>query len=321
MEDRRKFIKRAAIAGAATAGFGIWGYSFHDPNNPVRRKDEKIYTVKDFAPPPSDLLPEMVIARGSDPAKNVRAAIDRLGSISHFINPGDNVVIKPNVGWDRLPEQAANTNPLIVAETVRLCREARAGSITVTDVSVNDVVRCFARSGIGDAAREAGAIVRFASSSDFLPCDLKGKLLKVWPVYRQFLDADKIINLPVVKHHSLSKATLSMKNWYGVLGGKRNRLHQEIDTSIADLATAFRPTLTIMDASRILMRGGPTGGNLDDVKKSDTVIAGTDEVALDSYAGTLLGYRHDEIEHVKIAHQRGVGKLDPSLVRMDELVI
>ena len=320
-EDRRDFLKKAAGASAAAAAFGLWGYTFYDPKNPVRIKQEKIYTVNSFLIEKSNVLPEVVVCRGGDPAKNVRAAVERLGGIARFVNPGEKVVIKPNAGWDRLPEQAANTNPIVIEEVARLCREAKAGSVVVADVSTNDVQRSFARSGIRAAAQRAGAKVRLPHESDFLPCDLNGEMLAVWPVFREFVDADKVINVPVVKHHSLCKATLAMKNWYGVLGGRRNRLHQAIHTSIADLASAFRPTLTVMDASRILMRGGPTGGNLDDVKKTEQIIAGTDEVAIDAYSATLLGYERDEIEYIRLGNKRGLGNHDLSLVRMETLTV
>ena len=318
-QDRRDFLKKAAGASAAAAAFGVWGYRYYDPENPVRTKVEKIYTINNFLIEKSNVLPDVVVVHGSDPAKNVRAAIERLGGISRFISPGERVTIKPNVGWDRMPEQAANTNPLVIEEIARLSREAKAASVVVTDVSTNDIHRSFTRSGILDAAQNAGAKVIFPRESGFLPCDLKGEMLTIWPVFKQFIETDRLINAPVVKHHSLCKATLAMKNWYGVLGGRRNRLHQDIHTSIADLASAFRPTLTVMDASRILMRGGPTGGNLDDVKITNMIIAGTDEVAIDAFSSTLLGYERDEIEYIRMGKQRGLGNHDLSMVRMNTI--
>lgn len=321
MENRRKFLKRMAGAGLAAAGFGVWAYTVHDPEKPVWHPPEKIYTLKQFALDPDPAAPEMVTVSGSDPAANVRAALDRLGGMGRFIKPGDRVVVKPNMGWASPPEQAATTNPVVVAEAVRQCREAGAGEIIVTDVSINEVSRCFERSGIGEASRRAGASLAYPSESDFVKCDLQGEILKVWQVYREFIEADKLINVPIVKHHSLSKATLAMKNWYGTLGGRRNRLHQQIHVSIADLAQAFKPTLTIMDASRILMRGGPTGGNLSDVKVAGTIIAGTDEVAIDAFSSTLLGYRPDELEFIREAAGRGIGKMDLQKVRSETITV
>jgi len=166
---------------------------------------------------------------------------------------------------------------------VKLCREAGADEVFVTDGSINDPMRCFARSGIAQAVEQAGGTVLYGSKDDYLVTDMGGEVLQEWPVARFFLDADKIINLPIVKHHSLSGCTLSMKNWYGVLGGKRNRLHQNIHQSIVDLAAAMRPTLTVMDATRILKTNGPTGGSLDDVVAGETIIAGINPFRLRRY--------------------------------------
>jgi uncharacterized protein (DUF362 family) len=137
-------------------------------------------------------------------------------------------------------------------------------------------------------------------------------LLTVWPVFTPILEADKVINLPIVKHHNLARATMGMKNWYGILGGRRNQLHQNIDVGIADLATFMRPTLTILDAYRVLMTNGPQGGNLDDVKLCKTIAAGVDPVAIDAYGATLLGLRAEQIPYILIAHERGLGSKDYS---------
>ena len=174
-------------------------------------------------------------------------------------------MIKPNIAWDRTPEQAANTNPELVAEVVRQCWQAGAKRVIVTDVSCNEPRRCFQRSGIQAAARAEGAEVILPDPELFREVEMGGVVLKSWPVFTPFLEADKVINLPIAKHHGLTGATLGMKNWYGILGGQRNRLHQQIHQSLADLASFMLPTLTVMDCYRILLRNGPTGGNLEDV--------------------------------------------------------
>jgi uncharacterized protein (DUF362 family) len=175
------------------------------------------------------------------------------------------VVLKPNIAWDRTPEQAANTNPDVVAEVVRQCWQAGAKRVIVTDVSCNEPRRCFQRSGIQAAARAEGAEVILPDPELFREVDLGGVVLKSWPVFTPFLEADKIFNLPIAKHHVLTGATLGMKNWYGILGGERNRLHQQIHQSLVDLANFMLPTVTLIDCYRILLRNGPTGGNLEDV--------------------------------------------------------
>ena len=232
------------------------------------------------------------------------------GGIQRFIQKSDTVLLKPNVGWDRQPEQAANTSPEVVAAVAKLCRQAGASQVWVTDCSINNPQRSFARSGIQQASQEAGATVKLPSSDDYLKTNMQGERLKIWPVARFFHQANKVINLPIVKQHSLSGCTLAMKNWYGVLGGRRNRLHQDIHTSIVDLAAAMRPTLTIMDAMRVLKHNGPSGGSLDDVAEENTIIAGLDEVAMDSWALQLLDLTSEQVAFLAMAEQRKLGQVD-----------
>lgn len=317
---RRQFLGRMAMGLAGAFGATAVTY-FAYRDDPVYRIPEKIYRLPDFRASAGTPRSRMVITHGTDPHRMVRAAIDRLGGIERFIRPGDRVVIKPNVAWDRLPEQAANTNPDVISAVVRMVREARPSKILVTDVSLNDPDRAFSRSGVEAAATKAGARVWIPSEDDFILADLKGELLRVWPVSRAFLEADKVINVPVVKHHSLSRCTLAMKNWYGILGGQRNQLHQNIHPSIADLAQAMRPTLTVMDATRVLMRNGPTGGSLNDVMTHNTIVVGLDEVAMDAYGMGILGVDPAEVRFMEIAQGRGLGLIDWKSLGPDELTV
>jgi len=304
--DRRGFIKKMAAAGGVIAGAGILGGIFYS-NKPVRGEKEKIFTFKTYRITESARYPSFVTAKGMDVEKALSAAIDKLGGITRFINKGEKVLIKPNVGWDRQPEQAANTNPVLVGLVVKQCLDAGASEVWVTDVSINDPYRSFTRSGIEAAVKKAGGKVKYTTENDFLQTDLKGEVLKTWLVSRFYHEVDKVINMPVVKHHSLSRASISMKNWYGILGGRRNRLHQDIHTSIVDLASAIRPTFTVVDATRVLFQNGPTGGNLADVSTHDTVIVGTDEVALDSYSLKYLNLTVEDVPYLGMAVKRGLG--------------
>jgi len=315
---RRKFLLKTAATCGLAAGAGLWGYTFYS-NDPVRRSSEKILTFKNYRVPDSASFPSLVIVRGRHIEKMVTASLEKLGGISRFISPGDRVLIKPNVGWDRQPEQAANTSPELVGAVVALCRQARAADVWVTDVSINDPYRCFARSGIEAAVVKSGGTVKYTTESDFVLTDLRGQALKVWPVSRFYHEVDKVINIPVVKHHSLSKCTISMKNWYGVLGGRRNRLHQDINTSIADLGSAIRPTLTLIDATRVLVRNGPTGGNISDVAIKNTIIAGLDEIALDSYSLNFLDLKVEDVPFLTIGEKRGIGVTDWKSLNYAEL--
>jgi uncharacterized protein (DUF362 family) len=256
-------------------------------------------------------MPLMAVVQNGEPRDLVQRALADLGGISRFIGRQDVVVIKPNIAWDRTPEQAANTNPDFVAEVVRQCWQAGAKRVIVTDVSCNEPRRCFQRSGIQAAARAEGAEVILPDPDLFREVDLGGVALKSWPVFSPFLEADKILNLPIAKHHNLTGATLGMKNWYGILGGQRNRLHQQIHQSLADLASFMLPTLTIMDCYRVLLRNGPTGGNLEDVAIKKTVVAGTDPVALDAYvAKAYWNLEPEHLPYLQMAANRGLGTTD-----------
>ena len=307
--SRRQFLMRTAATCGLAAAAGIWGYVFYG-KEAVHRRATKIYTFRDFRTEEKNGYPHLAVVHGKEAEKMVRAAVETLGGMGRFVSPGDKVLLKPNAAWDRQPEQAANTDPAVVAAVVKLCLDARASEVWVTDVSVNDPYRSFARSGIEDAVKKAGGRIRFTTEHDFVLTDLKGESLKVWPVSVFYHQADKVINLPVVKHHSLSKCTMAMKNLYGTLGGQRNRLHQDINTAIADLASAIRPTLTVMDATRVLKRNGPTGGNLSDVSAENTIIAGTDIVSVEAYGLRFLDLKVEDIPFILMAEQRGIGISD-----------
>ena len=253
----------------------------------------------------------MVVVQGGEPRALVRQALEDLGGIRRFVSRQDVVVLKPNIAWDRTPEQAANTNPEVVAEVVRQCWQAGAKRVIVTDVSCNEPRRCFQRSGIQAAARAEGAEVILPDPDLYREVDLGGVVLKSWPVFTPFLEADKVINLPIAKHHGLTGVTLGMKNWYGILGGQRNRLHQQIHQSLADLASFMLPTLTLIDCYRILLRNGPTGGNLEDVALKKTMVAGTDPVALDGYvAKAYWNLDPEHLPYLQMAANRGLGTVD-----------
>lgn len=252
----------------------------------------------------------MVTVTGGSPEQLVDQALQALGGINRFVSRGDVVVLKPNIGWDRVPQQAANTNPDLVGRVVELCFEAGAAKVVVTDVSCNDPRRCFQRSGIAAKAEAAGATVLLPEDRKFRDYRFNGELLSVWPVFTPIVEADKVINLPILKHHNLCRATIGLKNWYGMLGGRRNQLHQSIDISVVDLATFIRPTLTILDAYRVLVSNGPQGGNLNDVRLTKTVAAGTDPVAIDAFGAALLGLRTEQLPYLALAQKRGLGRIN-----------
>jgi len=315
---RRDFLKRTSKATALAAAVGGAGLLFHDRKTVLYQpllSPETLFAVK-----PDISYPAVSLARHADPVRALHAALDAVGGIGRFIKDGERVTIKPNVGWDRTPEQAADTNPVLVGEMVRLCFDAGAASVTVSDVTCNDPRRCFVRSGIREAAEAAGATVLLPREDDFVEVDLGGQLLTTWPVLKHFIETDRLINMPIVKQHSLSSCTIGMKNLYGILGGLRHRLHQQIDQSIVDLTRFCMPTLTVVDATRVLLRGGPQGGSLDDVLVANTVLCATDPVAVDSRACELLDLRGEKVGHIVLAEQSGLGLLDYTAAGYKEIV-
>ena len=309
--SRREALSRLGVAGAALASVGLIGRAAHDRGGYDLNRNHGERQVRDFGVSDRSSNPRMAIAKSSqEAALLVRRAVDALGGMKRFVSRGDVVAIKPNIGWDRLPVHAANTNPLVVAELVRLVLDAGAKQVVVTDASCNEPNRCFQRSGIWRAAHAAGATVILPSAHRFRDLRMRGDVLDIWPIYTPLVEADKVINVPIAKHHNLSKFTGGMKNWYGLLGGRRNRLHQNINVSIADLATFMRPTLTILDATRVLLRNGPQGGNIDDAKDMNQVIASLDPVAADAYGATLIGVQPSAVEYLRMGMERGLGNAD-----------
>jgi len=300
-------LLRVGGVAAGAVGAGVWLSEHSFKPVPARaeqaRRDHRIAQGAEF--------PHLVVVQGGEPRALVQRALEDLGGMKRFVGHQDVVVIKPNIAWDRTPEQAANTNPDVVAEVVRQCMQAGAKRVIVTDVSCNEAHRCFHRSGIQAAAKAEGAEVILPDPEMYREVDMGGVVLKNWPVFTPFLEADKIINLPIAKHHGLVGVTLGMKNWYGILGGERNRLHQQIHQSLVDLANFMLPTLTVMDCYRILLRNGPTGGNLEDVATKKTLVAGVDPVAIDAYvAKAYWNLDPAQMPYLAMAAARGLGTVD-----------
>ena len=316
--ERRDFLKKTGSAAALAAVTGSTGFFFH--NRETTRRRTVLAKTASFEVPPDPALPVLTLATNTDPAAALNAALDAVGGIGRFVRPGERVVVKPNVGWDRTPEQGANTHPALVSEKVRLCLSAGAAQVIVAEVSCNDPRRSFLRSRIKEAGEMAGATVKLPSKEDFAEVDLGGTVLTRWPVLRHFVEADRLINMPVVKQHSLTRCTISMKNLYGILGGRRTRWHQEIDQSIVDLAAFVRPTLTVVDATRVMVRGGPQGGSLDDVRVENTVMCATDQVAADARGVEFLGLSGHQIGHIVLAARSGLGSLDYRNAGYQEIV-
>ncbi len=294
--DRRSFIKQVFLWSA--------GYSLAIPH----------FRIVPEALAASAPTPLLAFSEGSDYGALARQVLKPLGGIETFVKPGNKVVIKPNIGWDRNPDQAANTHPLVVKALVEEALAAGAKEVKIFDRTCNEERRCYVNSGIKKALEEIDdrRVKQFhPDDRKYVPVKIeRGKSVNQLSLYRDALEADCYINVPIAKHHSLSTLSLGLKNSMGVLGGNRGWLHFNLGQKLADLATVIKPELTIIDATRILLRNGPQGGNLKDVKITNMLIASADAVAADAFAtATLFKMKPEEIASTAAAYSMGLGEM------------
>jgi uncharacterized protein (DUF362 family) len=265
----------------------------------------------------------LVVVRGSIPSALVETALAGLGGLERFVKPGANVIVHPNICVAyRSFEYAATTNPEVVGTLVRLCLKAGAKRVRVMDSPFGGTPEeAYEISGIGPAVRAAGGEMEFMHPAKFAEAEIPdGRDITSWPIYRDALDADVLINLPIAKHHNLGRLSLGMKNLMGLIQD-RGAFHANLGQRIADLASRLRPMLTLVDAVRILRNHGPTGGNLDDVQQTNTVIASTDFVAADAFAATLFGLTGPDIPYLRAGGAMGLGQLDLARVPTEEIAL
>ncbi len=294
--DRRNFLKQVSLWSA--------GIIITPP----------VFTLTPKLMGSSLIRSDIIVAKGHDYPEMVRQVVQSLGSIKSFVQKGDKVVIKPNIGWDRSVDQGANTHPVIVAEIAKLCLDAGASKVSVFDRTCNEERRCYHNSGITAALKEIQdnrIHLDYIDARKFIPVNIKnGKILKEWSFYKDALEADCYINVPVAKHHGLSGLSIGLKNVMGVIGDQRGRIHSQIGAKLADLNMVIKPAFTIVDATRVIIRNGPQGGDLKDVKILNTIVGSVDPVAADAYATTLFGLEPSQISSTRQAFERGLGQMD-----------
>ncbi len=253
-----------------------------------------------------------VARRSEDPVALVQAAMQSIGGMSRFVSPGDDVIIKPNICVDyRTYEYAATTNPWVVGELVRQAVAAGAGRVRVMDYPFGGTCdSAYITSGIQAQVLAAGGEMESIAMFKFVSTSIpEGLDLTSCYIYEDILNADVVINVPIAKHHSLTRLTLGMKNLMGTIRD-RPMMHQNIGQRLADLTSRIRPALTVLDGVRALVRNGPTGGNLADVHKIDHVVASHDIVAVDSYAATMYGLEPLSLSYVQTGTAMGLGRSD-----------
>jgi len=304
-----------------------WPLSLRDPDGERGKPRPKILRLPEagFAVAAPATAARLGIGRGEQIAPALRAAIDAIGGLRHYIHRGDVVLIKPNVAFERAAALGATTNPEVLSALIHLVREAGAREIRVVDNPIESPQSCFMRSGIQRAAVEAGAHVYLPSEGDFATLNVPGATwIESWPFFwRPFQGVDKVIGVAPVKDHNLCRASMTTKNWYGLLGGRRNQFHQDIHGIIADLALMMRPTFVVLDGSRVLFRSGPTGGSLSDVRPGHTMAVSTDSLALDAFGwDDLLGRKGEALPaYFAKAAARGLGEPDWRSVSRKEVQV
>jgi uncharacterized protein (DUF362 family) len=315
---RREFLRWAALGAGAAAGSQVLTACGSSPSS---------FSGMTRLPPPTPAAGStyLAVARGGDdPEALVRRAVAAIGGMERFVAKGANVIVKPNACTaGRSFEYAATTNPWVVGAVVKLCREAGAGRVRVFDSPFGGTAEeAFASSGIAEHSLAAGGEMEYPAAMKFAALDLPaGETLKKAYFYDDVLSADVLINIPIPKHHSLAQLTIGMKNMLGVIRD-RPEMHASLNQKLVDLNQFLRPTLTIVDAVRILTANGPTGGNLEDVKKMDAVIATHDGVAADAYATTLFGWSDPErLLYVKYGAERGIGRSDLENLKIEEIAV
>ncbi len=311
MLNRRQFLIRTAKAGAGIAAACGVGYRFYDPSPPdgIKKESAEI-KLPDYSVP--GVGSRLSVVHGRNRSKTLERALKSLGGIETFVGNGDRVLVKVNAAFASPPMLSATTHPELVSVITRLCFKAGADEVVVTDNPINDPLSCFTLTGIAEAARKAGGRVVIPAERSFRSMTIpNAKLIRNWPVLHEpFKNITKVIGIAPVKDHQRSGASMIMKNWYGLLGGRRNIFHQNIHDIITELAVMVTPSLVILDGTTTMMSNGPTGGSLSDLKETNTMIVGTDQVAADAYGATLLGKDLNELTFIAKAETNGVGTAD-----------
>jgi uncharacterized protein (DUF362 family) len=288
-------------------------------NTPMESNPTETATYPE--PSPTNSPAYLTVVHGPDPAAITRAAIEALGGMASFVSSGYDVIIKPNICTDyHPPEYATTTNPIVVATLVSMCLEAGAKRVRVMDYPFGGTPQsAYQISGIAEAVEAAGGEMHIMSQPKYTQVDIpQGKDLTKVEIYPDILEADLLINVPIAKHHGSTRLTLGGKNLMGTILD-RNLMHINLTQRIADLTSLVRPGLTVVDAVRILTNHGPTGGNLSDVKQTDTVIASRDIVAADSYATTLFGLTATDIGYIQASAELGLGTTDLTSIDLREI--
>lgn len=293
---RRDFLKKSAGAGLAAGAAVSFG------------RHAELWTDT-----PGRAKYDMVAVMGGNPDAMFDIGIQELGGMGTFIREGQKVLVKPNIGWDVIPELAANTNPMLVKRVIEQCFRAGAKEVYVFDHTCDNWVNCYKNSGIERAAKDAGAkVVSGDSEKYFQDIEIPGGIkLKSAKVHELLLETDVFINVPILKHHSSTRMTGALKNMMGVVWDRGYWHSNDLNQCIADYALfEKKPDLNIIDCYNVMVKNGPQGVSRDDVVRMQSLIITTDWVAGDTAASKMLDIPTEKIEYIPMAHKLGVGTMN-----------
>jgi len=275
--------------------------------------------------PASPLLPfDLVAVKGGEADFMFDQAIAAMGGMQSFVQKGQKVVIKPNIGWDVVPERAGNTNPQLVKRVVQHCLEAGAKEVYVFDNTCDKWDKCYSNSGIEKAVKDAGGKMAPGNTENYyqtveIP---GGEKLKTAKVHELILGSDVFINMPVLKSHSSAKLTITMKNLMGVVWDRGYWHKNDLNQCIADYAAYVKkPTLNIVDAYRVMMKNGPRGVSEADVSLMKSLILTPDMVAADAAAAKLFGMNPDDVPYIGIADSMGIGTMALDKLNVHRIIL
>jgi len=293
---RRDFLKKSTKAGLA-AGAAL-SFGSH---------------AKMWADTPGRAKYDMVAVMGGNPDAMFDIGIQELGGLGTFIQKGQKVLVKPNIGWDVIPELAANTNPLLVKRVIEQCFRAGAKEVYVFDHTCDNWINCYKNSGIERAAKDAGAkVVSGDSEKYYQDIEIPGGIkLKSAKVHELLLETDVFMNVPLLKHHSSTRMTCALKNMMGVIWNRGYWHSNDLNQCIADYALfEKKPDLNIIDCYNVMVKNGPQGISKDDIVQMRSLIITTDWVAGDTAASKMLNIPIEKIEYIPMAHKLGVGTMN-----------
>jgi len=314
--NRRDFLKRVGYASALALAAGGLGLALYDSQGPAPSEGQKALTgLGDYAIRGLKQA-KMAIIRGTDRAVMFEQGVKALGGMESFIQKGDRVLVKVNAAFATPASLGATTHPDLLAAVAGLCFQAGAAQVLVTDNPINNPDSCFEITGLAAAARATGARIIAPRPALFVPVSLPGgKLLQNWPVMAGvFQGVTRVMVVSPVKDHQRAGASMTLKNFYGFLGGRRNVFHQDINGIITELALLLKPTLCVLDGTVSMVTNGPTGGSLSDLKDTNTMVISSDPVAADAVGVELLGRSLADVPYLRMAEAAGAGQADYHLL-------